>query len=308
MNSMVSIGASSNVDALRDRLYLEAKNLQKRGVNLVLSTREAGDITFLGCNLIPAAHGSGAENQGWAIRQYLAQTVSDLIVTKWEELLLSKLINYQKNYFSPEERQQILKRAQRYLELTDGFVVPAMGEHAVLPSQCLNNRCNKIRQELTAYLRNHNELIIDGFLRFRLKGYINQLGQAVDSAIEELLMEREYQDFIRLLQYFVEIQEPRASQVHVVLRPTGTFQIYDSRGEPVENEYQDSFLLDVVDTDLNYEDLLISALITIAPQQITIHQAELERASVSIETIQKVFDGRVLVCRGCERCKLYSRQ
>ena len=309
MNSLVSIGASSNVDALRDRLYLESNKLQNRGVKLVLSTREAGNITFLGCDLIPSDRSSRvAENQRLAFRHYLAQAVSDLIVTEWERVILSKLVNHQKNYFNPDERKQILKRAERYLELTDGLIIPGIGEQQLgFPIKCLNNRCNKIRQEVLEYLHINDELVIDGFLRFRLKGYINQLEQAVDSAIDELIMEREYQDFIRLLQYFVEIQEPRASQVHVVLKPTGIFKIYDSQGEPVDNEYQDGFLLDVIDTDLNYEDLLISALITIAPQQITIHQSELDRAVVSIDTIQRVFDGRVVICKGCDHCKRFRQ-
>ncbi|MGI6647927.1 MAG: sporulation protein YtxC [Bacillota bacterium] len=307
MNPTVSVGATKNVDVLRDRLYSGSQNLQKRGVKLVLSTREAGNITFLGCNLIPLDRVTKtAEPQALILRQYLARTVAELITTDWEKILLSKMIDHQKDLFTPVERKQILERAERFLELTDGIAGFGTSEKAG-SSKGNSNRRNLIRQAVLEYLEANDELVIDGFLRFRLKHYLDQLSQAVDSAIDELMMEREYQEFIRLLRYFVEIQEPRANQVHVVMRPTGIFHIYDSHGHPVEHDYLNGFLLDVVETDLNYEDLLISALITIAPQQITIHLAEASQIGESVETIQEVFDGRVIVCPGCEHCLRYNK-
>jgi putative sporulation protein YtxC len=245
-------------------------------------------------------------NGDYADHVIMARIVAELIITDWEKILLSKMIDHQKDLFTPVERKQILERAERFLELTDGIAGFGTSEKAG-SSKGNSNRRNLIRQAVLEYLEANDELVIDGFLRFRLKHYLDQLSQAVDSAIDELMMEREYQEFIRLLRYFVEIQEPRANQVHVVMRPTGIFHIYDSHGHPVEHDYLNGFLLDVVETDLNYEDLLISALITIAPQQITIHLAEASQIGESVETIQEVFDGRVIVCPGCEHCLRYNK-
>ena len=55
--------------------------------------------------------------------------------------------------------------------------------------------------------------------------------------------------------------------------------------------------------EINYEDLLISALITIAPKTVMLHFASAAgKANTVVETIKSVFAGRVTVCRGCKLC------
>jgi hypothetical protein len=56
----------------------------------------------------------------------------------------------------------------------------------------------------------------------------------------------------------------------------------------------------MVDNDVNYDDLLISALITIAPARIVLHFQD-ERNVIG--TIQDVFIERVALCQGCSLCK-----
>lgn len=55
--------------------------------------------------------------------------------------------------------------------------------------------------------------------------------------------------------------------------------------------------------DINYEDLLISALITIAPRNVMLHMAGIPQEHGVVQTIQHVFEGRVMTCDGCEICE-----
>lgn len=296
MKLLISIGAIRKVESLQKRLDLEAHNLENWGIKFVLNSVKVGELTLLQCNLRPILQ--TMPNQELMIRYYLARVISDFIVTEWELPLLNKIVNQHHNLVAWVERDQITQRAKKILDLTD-----LIQEDKTVALVANSNRRNWILKEVFHYLETNNELIIDGFLRFRLKKYLNQLRQAVDLAIDEVQQEKEYQEFIHLLRYFVQMQEPQVSQAHVILRPNGIFHIFDAQGKPVENEYQDSFLLEVVDNELNYEDLLLSALITLAPQQITLHTLEIKRYLESIGTIQRVFGGRVEICRGCERCQ-----
>ena len=61
---------------------------------------------------------------------------------------------------------------------------------------------------------------MEGFIRFRLKDYIEELKYIIDGSVDELLIDREYNEFIKLLRYFVEIQEPKVEEVHVLLEGT----------------------------------------------------------------------------------------
>ncbi len=72
-------------------------------------------------------------------------------------------------------------------------------------------RRNVIVRKLMDYFENTDSLILDGFVNFRLKDYMKDLEEIVDKAVDDFLMEREYKEFIRLLRYFVDIQEPKIS-------------------------------------------------------------------------------------------------
>jgi len=72
--------------------------------------------------------------------------------------------------------------------------------------------------------------------------------------------------------------------------------------EAIKNDYMEGFVVELVDNEINYEDLLISALITIAPKNIVLHYQGDCGKSATIDTIKGVFTGRVLECAGCSLC------
>ena len=77
--------------------------------------------------------------------------------------------------------------------------------------------------KLLEYLQENNVIILDGFLDFRLKKYIGRLENAVDNAIDEYLMEKEYNEFIKLLQYFVNLQESKRNLINLVIKNNKLF-------------------------------------------------------------------------------------
>lgn len=249
-----------------------------------------GSYTFLGCNI---AEGElsfrNYERVKNTLKNFVAQMLAEHIVSREEKALIRKIVNHNYYYFSEQERTAIYDNA---LKLLDG---DGVGDFGYI------DRRNRILVKLQEYFDIHHELVLDGFLSFRLKDYRDRLTEIVDKAVDEYMMDMEYKEFIRVLRYFVDVQEAQVDEVHIVLGDGDTFKIRDSRGRNIHNQYLETLM--IRSEEINYEDLLISALITIAPQTVMLHFAsDSGKAHTVVETIQNVFAGRVAVCRGCTLC------
>lgn len=284
----ISVGTENCLDPLRERLSNEVRTLREEGLTVEMEEEVRGNLTFLGCNV--AETPTDGQNPRLILRHMVADAVADVIVDSWEERLLRKMVRSSYYYFNQEEQDTILRYAGRSLnDLVEG------GAQVI-------SRKRGVHERLLEYLDTDSDLVIEGFVTFRLKEYVEELEDAVDHAVDDFLMEKEYTEFIRLLKYFVDAQEPRVDEVHVVVLPGGAFKLLDESGQPVHNEYLEEFVVEMVDSEVNYEDLLISSLITIAPSRITLHMTENVARYEAVETVRSVFDGRVTICRGCDTC------
>ena len=144
---------------------------------------------------------------------------------------------------------------------------------------------------------------MDGFINFRLKDYIKELEDIIDNAVDDFLIEREYKEFIRLLKYFVEIQESKFNVVHVVMQSDEQYMLLDEKKHLITNECMQDFLYELPETEINHDDLLVSSLITLAPKNIVIHNWEKFKNQKLLDTIKNIFSGKVVLCSGCGICE-----
>lgn len=285
----ITIGTAENPDLVRFRLTTELRLLQEEeGFRITIAERGRGKLTFLGCNLEGAANRGG--NPLEIFRYYIARALADLIVNEVTQQALPKILHHHYAQFGEEDQDDILARARNLLEVSPD------PDGRGLVRQI--NRRNQILFRLLEYLDLHDELVVEGFLRFRLKEYFRELVEIIDRAVEAFMADREYQEFVRLLRYFVELQEPRQEEVHVVLRPDGLYQLLDRENRVVENDYLEGPVVKLVQ-EVNHDDLLLSALITLAPQRIVLHVSPALQVAA---TIRSVFGERVEACPGCPRC------
>ena len=75
-----------------------------------------------------------------------------------------------------------------------------------------------LNHELLSYLIENNILIIDGYLTFRPKTFNYLIDKAIDKVIIEIQLEKEYDEFIYMLQTFVDSQYPKIDLVNVVIK------------------------------------------------------------------------------------------
>lgn len=290
---ILSLGLSGASDEIRLNLEQDCPGLAQDGLRVVVEETNRGKYTFLGWNITEGELSfRNYERVKNVLKNYVAQMLADTIVLQEEKFLLRKIINQNYRYFGEEERGIIYNNALEMVDsnfsLSGDFNFPA--------------RRNEILVRIREYFDNHHELVLDGFIHFRLKDYRKKLTAIVDRAVDEYMMDLEYKEFIRVLRYFVDVQEAQMEEVHVIIGDGDSFKIRDSRGRVINNQYLETFM--VKNTDgINYEDLLISALITIAPQNVMLHYAPGAENEGVINTVQRVFEGRVIKCNGCDLCQ-----
>ncbi|MBS5825526.1 MAG: putative sporulation protein YtxC, partial [Clostridium argentinense] len=67
------------------------------------------------------------------------------------------------------------------------------------------NRKNEIIKKIILCLEENNEVNIKGFLTFRMKEMTPDLESIIDKIVEKFMVEKEYNEFIKLLKYFVDV-------------------------------------------------------------------------------------------------------
>lgn len=270
--------------------FLQAEFSHRFGYTVGLHLWQEGGYNFFRC-FLEGGRGRPSQKEVRRFQEQVAEIVAAFIIERWETSLLKELFISDYEGLEGEAIEEICRRAQAILD---------QGESSYLQVQ--QGRKQAIATRLLEYFHKNNWLNIEGFVRFRLQDYLMELEQALEEAIDEYLMEKEYDEFIRLLRYFVEAQEPRLEKVHVVLNPGNGFQLYDNENRSLSGEYLDGFLVDMADSELNYEDLLISALITMSPRQVILHPVDKGRCHNTISILKGVFGERLVQCTGCSRC------
>lgn len=170
---------------------------------------------------------------------------------------------------------------------------------------CINKK-NQIIDKIMKVVLENQDINIDGFITFRMKELKPELESIVDKIVEKYMVEKEYNEFIKLLKYFVEMQDSKLEEVHIVIQSGGNYLIQDREGMDIKTELFTDLLNIKQGPNANMEDMLISGLITNSPQKIKIHCAENCNNKEILETIEKVFTSRVQFCQGCERCSMHK--
>lgn len=230
------------------------------------------------------------QQQNFRTIEYLANVIADIVIENLEKRFIDSIIKHKHQEFSTDERNIIQKMTIDHL---DEFLTPDKKLGKIL-------RKEEIVRKIIQYFKQNRDLNIEGFVRFRLKEYIEELKLAVEMAVDDFVVEKEYNEFIELLKYFVELQEPRIDLVNVLGKENGSFQILDKKGKLINNEYLDGYFAELFEEEVEYEDLLVSALINIAPLKIVLHFQDDDAE----KTVRKIFTQKVEVCKGCELCKI----
>lgn len=214
----------------------------------------------------------------------LATLIQDIILKIYSKDLISFRVNKLLKDFSKSKKEEIVNEAYDLLINND---------FSQLEKSIINN-------EILEYLIENNTLIIDGYLRFRSKTLKSLIDNAIEVVISHMQMENEFEEFINMLQYYVDSQIPKIELVHVIIR-NGSYDLFDLDGNRIKTSSLNDIAEDLFFDDVTESDILVSSLIVLSPIKIIIHvENDTEKDLMLI--IKQIFRERVVFCNGCNVC------
>ncbi|MEB3102472.1 sporulation protein YtxC [Ferviditalea candida] len=239
------------------------------------------------------------QKHGQAVYRHAADSLADYIIEGMEEQLLRGMIVKEFGYEEKTEIEKIACFCAEFLNETP----PGVEAGNVATRNSHSRRKSKIVQHLESYLESHTELNLDGFVRFRLQAYFEDLKSAVGCAVDEYLMDKQYQEFISLLKYFVYIQESKIPAAHLMHKGDQQFILLNERMKPIDVGVPDGLTVEMPDKEFQCEDMIVSTLISISPERVFIHTREPQQQIIN--TIGQIFENRTSICTNCPHCRRF---
>lgn len=173
-------------------------------------------------------------------------------------------------------------------KITDRLPFSLVEKQAVLAEsiRCARRveRPGAVRRALKAYLEEEEVLHLSGYMRFRMPDTMGAWRLCVQSATEELLLEKEYLELMGVLRAFVQVKPARVREISLLLHPDGSCTLTDESDARIDYEAGDP-------------DRLVSVLVELAPERLTVYDLSDEHSSPLTEMLARVFAGRVRFVR-----------
>lgn len=278
----------------KESIYQRLRELKEQEeLPLILHEYQQGKHWLIDCEFQPSPHKNQSEQKtiNKIHSYYIANALAETILNNWEKDHVKWLIK-KKYKFKKDELEVVLSKAITYLNQG----------HKSLKSYHVNRKTTLVGLILNC-LDSQPLFNIEGFLRFRAHDYKAEVEKAVSYIVDEHIIEKEYTEFIELLKHFVDSQKSRLNTLHVGISKQGKFDLYNEEGVKVTHQYMDEITFGEGSSELSYEDMLVSALIAVAPRKIVLH-IRYDGYRDTLQTIIKVFEGRVSYCAGeCTICR-----
>ncbi len=273
-------GFSLYIDSLNGDMFTQTLNLILEGKN--------GDTLFREEDIV------------YIFKHQMAEVLAEHIIKDWEEKLLWKEIMRNCKGSSLEEKQKVFTKAKVLLNYCN--------DNESLNMLMNFRRKNRMAHRILEHINSSEIIVIEGFINFCMQDYLTEIRFVVDLALEELRNEKEYNEFIKLLRYFVDTQAPKLYEVNLMMDGKSLFYLWDADGVAIEESYMSYYLDDILLDEINLDDVLISILITIAPRKIILHNVDEYANCEAVEVIRTVFAEKISICNGCEHCYKYLKE
>lgn len=219
----------------------------------------------------------------------LSQILTNCIIKFYEKDIIKRLINRDFFYFDHIEKSLIYNNCLEILNSKDSkdFIL----------------RNENIFSCLIDYISSHKFFILDGFVNFRLFEYTNLLQEILDIAVNRFVIDKEYKEFIQLLQSYIASQSSQTGLIHIIY----------GHSEPIlldEDEniimYDKSFPQPKYLSDISFSsnDYCLNAILNLLPNRIILHM--LTEQDEFTTTLQLIFEHKLMICTECTICKTFN--
>ncbi len=202
--------------------------------------------------------------------------LADIIVENLQIRHLVRLLKQEYGFLSEKEQCDILIRVLKKL----WYGTSGQKSEITACKDEIKKRLDKSISENDA-----GTIILEGFMRFRMKDYLEAWDRELASSVEDHIRKKEYAEFVEILRLFIKIRIPRARKVHICVGGDGDYLLLDERLCLLKCRF--------IGAKVDKDDALLSALVNIAPLSIIVHNKDRFWDSRILETIKDVFGQRV---------------
>jgi len=213
----------------------------------------------------------------------ISRIISDVIVENMQLRFLVETVK--KKYAFLEERAQcdVLIKTLRLLWFRKKDKI----DNYTLTKVDIEKRVRKYFEE-----SKKNEIILDGFLNFRLQDHKKSWEDMLKRVVQGYILEKDYRDFISILRYFVSIKKPVKKLVN--LKYEGNkYVLSDENGDEIDYAKYESNL--GIKGSMSPSDIVLSMLINLAPEKIMLYDYKDFPDKKFVLTVKNVFFKRVVL-------------
>ncbi len=275
---MISICIKENNIDLQNYLINE---IDKSKIGNILYSKRSFKIYD---NLI--VHYKGENNE--LFYNFISKILTKAFIIYYEPVKVKRLIYYEYFYFDKNDKNVIFDEYKILLKK--------------ISRQEKNLKFRKIYNPLKKYLHKNKTIILEGFLNFRLRNYIEYLQELIQESVNQFIIDKEYIEFVNLLKGYVDSKVPNKDVVNLVY-------VYDQaillseEGEFLElDKFDSKYLSDITFCNNDY---VLNTLVGLLPRQIILHLFSGHKDNF-IKTIELIFGNKVKVCDGCGMCDAYK--
>ncbi len=206
-----------------------------------------------------------------------------------DKLLFERYITTLSDYIMEKYENKILKRiiSKKYSDIPNVTINEII---KLKHEEDSSERRTVLTENLKGYFSENISGSVEGIVNFRLGNYKNQLNSLADEIVDIYYLNREYEDFIELLRYFISVQNERTDRIYIVVNKDGTYTVLDRKRKDITVEALSEIVTVKDAKELEHEDLLLSVLISLAPEKIIVENREYIKNKQIFETVEKVFE------------------
>lgn len=125
---------------------------------------------------------------------------------------------------------------------------------------------NKLSSAFYTLLEQNNKVYLKGIVTFRLFDYIKELQSQIDSAVNQYLIEKEYNEFVSLLRIYINTEHCKTNLVHLIYN-NGSPTLLDENKQIIRtdsNILNAKYLSDITFSDC---DIALNTLLNLIPKK-----------------------------------------
>lgn len=219
----------------------------------------------------------------------IAELLSSLVMELYETDILYQILTNEYFYFNNIEKNDVLDK---------------------LEDICIDDEDSYIFKEQTLFdtffnfLKENDKLYLKGFITFRLCDYVQKLQSQVDTAVNQYLIEKEYNEFVSLLRLYVNTEIPQCDELHLIYKDGSPILLDENKNIIQANSdlFKAKYLSDI---SFSESDFALNTILNIIPQKLYIHLIDNE-IDEFINTLELIFEKRAVVCTDCNICRIYK--